>query len=282
MSVKAGRFLSVLSFIYILFLSSSCAFVKHKELVAFQGVRNQPLEPKKAVEEVIISSLQSDSISNLTEIRIEPEDQLHITVSSFDPEAVKAFNMMNEGANAIATAQPQNLELLIGYFVDYEGNIDFPIIGKVKLAGLTLEESKTKLVTLLEKYVKGGVVNIRFINFKFTILGEVKKPGVIKSITKRITLLEAIGLAGDLTDYANKSTILVIREKDKIRTYTRLSLQQKDLFLSPCFYLKQNDIIYIEPIKAKKGAVADETTRIITIASTGLTILTLLITLLKK
>jgi polysaccharide biosynthesis/export protein len=282
MSVKTGRFLSVLSFIYILFLSSSCAFVKHKELVAFQGVRNQPLEPKKAVEEVIISSLQSDSISNLTEIRIEPEDQLHITVSSFDPEAVKAFNMMNEGANAIATAQPQNLELLIGYFVDYEGNIDFPIIGKVKLAGLTLEESKTKLVTLLEKYVKGGVVNIRFINFKFTILGEVKKPGVIKSITKRITLLEAIGLAGDLTDYANKSTILVIREKDKIRTYTRLSLQQKDLFLSPCFYLKQNDIIYIEPIKAKKGAVADETTRIITIASTGLTILTLLITLLKK
>jgi polysaccharide export outer membrane protein len=257
----------------LLLTTSSC--VTHKQLLNFQS------------ENMALS--QPEDILNLINLRIQPEDLLQITVHSYDLEAVRPFNLENSqggaGANNIMLNAQQvgsnALELFIGYFVDREGYIDFPVLGRVPVMGLTLEEAKFKLLDMLKTYLKDPVVNIRFLNFKITLLGEVNLPGTIRLSNKRITLLEAIGLAGDLTPYANRSNILIIREQDGKRITERLNLQDNSILVSPYFYLMQNDVIYIEPLRARTATTADLFQRIIAYSSAGLSVITLILTLSK-
>lgn len=259
-----------LSFIgIVLSLFSSC--VRHKQLVNFKRES--------------LSYNKPEDILNLVNIKIQPEDLLQITVHSFDPDAARPFNLDSgkEGgtasANNLQMVGGNALELFSGYFVDQTGFVDFPVLGRVQVVGMTLEEAKFKLIDLLKPYLKDAVVNMRFLNFKITVLGEVNMPGTIRLTNKRLTVLEALGLAGDMTSYANRANILIVREVEGKRTFERLNLQDNSIFISPFFYLMQNDVIYIEPLPAKTATTADLVQRIISYVSGGLSLVTLILTL---
>lgn len=253
----------------VLLTQFSC--VSHKELINFNEV-NFPSTPEE--------------IMNMMEIRIQEEDLLRITVHSVNPEAAAPFNIEpqdQQGGNQNMMVQnTQNLELFSGYFVDREGYIDFPVLGRLEVEGMTIPEAKNKIVDLLKPYLNDAVVNMRFLNFKVTVLGEVEQPGTIRLTNKRITLLEAIGMTGDLTDYANRNNILVIREKAGAREYARLDLQSSEIFTSPYFYLQQNDVIYIEPLEVRTATVADPASRFISYGSAFLSIITLVVALVAN
>ena len=265
---RQPSFFLLISTIFI--LASSC--VTHKELVNFQEA-NFTLE-------------QAEDILNAIELRVQPEDLLRITVSSFDKKAAEPFNLDESGSTDLLRVQGGNaggggLELFTGYLVDQDGGIDFPVLGRVNIGDLTIEEAKTKLLGLLKPYLKDAVINMRFLNFKVTVIGEVNRPGAIQVTNKRITILETIGKAGDLTSYANRTNILVIREQSGQREVARLDLTKKDIFTSPFFYLKQNDVVYVEPIKARVATVADPAQRFISYSSGVLSIITLIIALTR-
>ncbi|MBK9337675.1 MAG: polysaccharide biosynthesis/export family protein [Lewinellaceae bacterium] len=250
--------------VLVIFSFSSC--IAHKDLVTFRDVQFPP---------------GSNSIANFVEVTAQSGDILHITVHSFDLDAAKPFNLQEPAPNMMGVQNTQTLELFLGYPVNTDGNIDFPVIGTVQVAGLTLPQIRQKLVELLRTYLTDAVVGVRFLNFRFTILGEVAKPGTYTISTPRITILEAIGRASDLTPYANRTNVLHIRERNGERTYTRLNLQSSDIFSSPYYYLQQNDILYVEPNRAKTAAVADPASRAITYVTGALSVVTLLIALFK-
>lgn len=262
-----------MKYLWILLASvslSSC--VSHQELINFKDAQ--------------LTFNSPENILNAVELKIQPEDLLRITVHSFDPLAAAPFNIEQEGQGGMNQNQmtqgqggANSMELFMGYFVDEEGFIDFPTLGRIEVAGQTLDQAKFKLYSLIEPYLKDAVINIRFLNFKVTILGEVKSPGTIRLTNKRVTLLEAIGMAGDLTDYANRTNVLLMREGGGSREYARLNLQSGDIFTSPYFYLQQNDLIYVEPIRARVATVADPAQRIISYAAAGLSLITLIIAL---
>ena len=184
--------------------------------------------------------------------KIQENDLLSISVSSLSTESNRLFNnaaLPTAGNSTPAElASPSNE----GYLVDRSGSVNLPAIGKVKLAGLTREEATDKLTTIIgENYVKSPVVNVRFLNFKVTVIGEVSRPSTFTVPTERINVLEALGLAGDMTGFGKRENVLIIREKDGSRSMTRLNLNNKDVLNSPYFYLQQNDIVYVEPDKTR-------------------------------
>ena len=231
----------------------------------------------------------TEDIVNQGKVVVQSDDLLRITVHSYNLEAAKPFNIepQDGGNNQVrnqggGNAQGNNLELFMGYMVDEEGYVDFPVIGPVQLGGLTIREAKTKLLDLIKPYLADAVVSMRLLNFKVTILGEVSSPGTVRLTNKRVTLLEAIGRAGDLTPYANRNNVLLIREKNGKRDYIRFDLQSNEIFTSPYFYLEQNDVIYVEPIKARVATVSDPAQRAISYTSAGLSLVVLIVTLLSR
>jgi len=180
---------------------------------------------------------------------IQNNDLLSISVSSLNPEASAVFNQPNNAPtnNTSTTASAT------GYLVDGDGNVQFPFLGAVKAVGLTKDELKDKIIKLLveKKLLVDPIITIRFLNFKVTVLGEVAHPTVVTVPSERISLLEAIGLAGDLTIYAQRDNVLVIRDEDGRKVTHRLNLNSTELFTSPYYYLKTNDVVYVEPNKSK-------------------------------
>ena len=249
-----------LCFLSLIFLLSSC--VQYRELVNFQED-----DPSKLPVEVI---------DNISEVRIQSHDILKIDVSSLNPDAVRPFKTSEEPGNQQAGVDKERL-LLQGFEVDSIGNINFPLLGRIEMAGYTLTEATDHLQERVRNYVKDAVVNIRLLNFRFSVLGEVNAPGTISTYNNRITFLDALGMAGDLTSYASRKNILIIREIDGERTFKRLNLQTSDIFTSEYYYIKQNDVIYVEPIKVKTATVADPVNRYISYSSGILAIIALII-----
>lgn len=251
-------------------LISGC--VQHKQLVNFNEI-----------------TLETDSlfaISNADPLRLQPQDLLKIDVYSYDLESAKPFNpdggtnMMNMNQMGLGSGG-NNMELITGYFIDLDGFIDFPVIGRVKVGGLTLEETRAKMLDAVKPYLNDASVSIRLLNYRITILGEVLRPGTQRLTNPRLTLLDALGLAGDLTPYANRNRILVIRESEGNRQFAYLDLQKQDIFTSPFYYLKQNDVIYVEPQRTKVATVQDPFFRFVSLTSVGLSIVTLIVTLTR-
>lgn len=183
---------------------------------------------------------------------IQPNDLLSISVSSLNAEASAVFNQANNsGANINNTSTTTTTAT--GFLVDGSGNIQYPFLGQVQVAGLTKDELKDKLTKALadKKLLVDPILTVRFLNFKVTVLGEVAHPTVVTVPSERISLLEAIGLAGDLTIYAQRDNVLVIRDEDGQKVTHRLNLNSTELFTSPYFYLKSNDVVYVEPNKSK-------------------------------
>jgi polysaccharide export outer membrane protein len=261
--------------LYVLLSSAAC--VTHKQLVIFPS------------ESTVFNS--PEQLLNAVELRIQPDDLLHITVQSFDTEAAAPFNPGQQngvGGGQFALQQGQlggggfnGSELFSGFFVDREGFINFPVLGRLKVEGLTLSETEQLISDKVKQYLKDGVVNVRFLNFKITFLGEVLRPGTLRLSNQRINLLEALGMAGDFTPYANRTNVLLIREQNGQRFYQRLNFQDPLLMQSPYFYLQQNDVIYVEPAQAKVATVSDPFQRFFSYGSAILSVVTLVIALFR-
>ena len=187
------------------------------------------------------------------EPKIIPDDILAITVTATDPNAVAIFNLPTSSFLSPGETQMNITPSLQTYLVDAKGDIEFPVIGKIHVAGITRGQLADLLKNKIEAYVENPLVTIQVMNFKVVVLGEVNKPGTIKINNERISILDAIGEAGDLTIYGERTNVLLIREKDGKKEFHRFDLSQPDLFTSPYYYLQKNDVVYVEPNKARKG-----------------------------
>jgi len=179
------------------------------------------------------------------------DDELVIVVNALDAEAAKPFNKV---AVSVSTdlQDARGRERIQTYRIDSDGNINFPVLGKVKLAGLNREQATILLQEKLgPDYIKDPIVDIETINYRVTVLGEVNRPGTYTASNERITIIEALSLAGDLTIYGERENVLVIQDYDGKKTYTRVNLKSNELFESPVYYLSQNDIVYVEPNKTR-------------------------------
>jgi len=186
---------------------------------------------------------------------IKKYDELLITVSSpvIDQEAVAQFNLPMTAFLTPGETTVQASPSIQTYIVDNDGTINYPVVGRIALAGLTKSQAVTKIKELISNYLKDPVINLRIISFKVTVLGEVFKPATILAEQEKISILDAIGAVGDLTIYGDRKNVLLIRENDD-GTYTskRFDLTSSDLFSSPYYYLQQNDKIIVEPNKTRQ------------------------------
>jgi polysaccharide export outer membrane protein len=228
-----------------------------------------------------IDGLAHAEQSNSYEIKIQPDDLLTIIVSADDPETAIPFNLSTISiptAGSVNAAQGQLT--MQSYLVDANGTIDFPVLGKLKVAGLTRSEVLQLFQDKISKYIKNPIINLRIMNFKISLQGEVTLPGTYNVPSERITLIEAISMAKDLTIYGKRDNILVIREVNGVKSYNRVDITKADFINSPFYYLAQNDVVYVEPNKTRinGAAVGTNTGVIISISSLLITVITLIVT----
>ncbi|SDR00060.1 polysaccharide biosynthesis/export family protein [Flagellimonas zhangzhouensis] len=216
----------ILGLVTILLLGSSCA--SPKDVVYFQNSNNF----ETLVDENTFSP------------KFKVDDLVGIHISTLNPEASVPFNLFR-GAQENGMRPEQ-----VDYLVDKDGEIDFPVIGKIKIAGLSPEEVRVLLREELSDYLKDPIINIRLKNFTTTVLGAVNRPGTYYVQGERITILEAIGLAGDLSIKGRRDNVMVIRDFDGTKVYTKVDLTDKEVLSSPVYYLTQNDVVYVEPNKS--------------------------------
>lgn len=233
--MKSKHFLYILSAIILILLFNSCGGVRHDQLTMFEEVGNDRFP-----------------LGKIPALKIRSDDILNIQVASRNPDRVAAFRQSDENAGnkgAAAFSPPAE-----GYRVDEQGNIFLPFLGQVAAAGKTVVELRQEITDLLADYIPDAAVQVRFMNFRVTLLGEVKNPNTYTIPNERLTVLEALGMAGDFTSYARRDAVLIIRERNNKREFARIDIQDKNLFMSPFFYLSPNDIVYVEPLKAKQYA----------------------------
>lgn len=212
---------------------------------------------------------------------IQPDDLLQIIVSAPNPELAVPYNLMSVGmiSNPDSPgAGGQQIQQL--YLVDKDGTIPFAGLGTIKVGGMTRSQVIAMISEKLKTYINEPQINFRIANYKVTVEGEVNRPGVYKIATERITLLEALAQAGDLTVYGKRDNILVIREQEGKKTYARVDLTKADFFQSPYYYLAQNDVVYVEPNKTKINASAVGPN--ITVIFTGISLLITILALTIK
>ncbi|AKA36090.1 polysaccharide biosynthesis/export family protein [Flagellimonas lutaonensis] len=222
--MKTNLLLSRLSILLIILVLSSCA--SKKEVVYFQNAGDF---------ETIVDR-------NSFTPKFKVDDVVSIHISTLNEEASAPFNLYR-GPRTGTSLAPQSVD----YIIDQQGEIDFPVIGKIKIAGLSPEEVRVLLREKLSEYLKDPIINIRLQNFTVTVLGEVNRPGTYPVNGERITILEALGLAGDLTIKGQRENVLVIRDFDGTKVYHRIDLRTKEALDSPVYYLTQNDVVYVEP-----------------------------------
>lgn len=183
---------------------------------------------------------------------IQPDDNVMITVTADEPELAAPFN--NLYLNEKSTDSKTSNNAMLGYLVDFDGNIDFPRVGKLKLAGLTRVEAEEKIKSLLRPFITNPGINLRILNFKISVLGEVVRPGSQVIDGDRITLLEALSNAGDLTIYGKRNKILLLRESESIRSISEIDITSTDFIDSEYYYLNHNDVVYVSPNKTRVNA----------------------------
>ena len=250
-----------LSFILLLF--SSCG--AYKQVPYFQDLKGDSL----AVEE----------IKNYTALKIQKDDQLSINISSLEPKAAAIYNLGNGGSGGADGATTAS-NVPGSYLVDESGNIQIPSYGSIHVEGLTTAQARNLIAQNLAPFLGKPVVMLRLVDFKFSVLGDVAAPGVYKAQGERISLVEAISMAGDLTITAIRNNVLLIRESQGKRERITLNLNDKEIFNSPYFYLQPNDVIYVQPGKAK-AATADNTTKNLGFLLSAVSILVVIFTQLK-
>lgn len=209
--------------------------------------------------------ITQENIDNYSPLKIQAGDLLGINVNSLSP--TNEFNSANqrakadEGGGGFGKANPpmgtENVagNPVFGYRINQQGEVALPYLGKMKIAGLSTDEMAAKLTPLLEQYLKQPIVSVRILNFKISVMGDVLRPDVFTVQNERITIIEALGLAGDLNVTAKRKNVLLIREYDGKREYLPIDLTSKKIFSSPYYYLQNNDVIYVEPDRTKYAPV---------------------------
>lgn len=190
------------------------------------------------------------------EVKIRPDDILNVQVNTVDLEASRAINEGNIPASGsgVALMNANNVanRLVTGYLVDHEGFLEIPILGKVKVEGKTLTEAKEAIRKQTEEYFRDATVNIRFSNFRVSIIGDVARPGTYVVPNQEVSIIDAISFSGDLSTYGRRQNIMLIRKDSKGNSVAvKMDITKKEIFNSPYFYLKQNDIVYVEPSAAR-------------------------------
>ena len=235
-----SKFLSILMTAAAVMLLASCGSKTSRNINYLQ----------EAQKDTTVTMLPEEGIL------VQPKDMISIVVSSRNPELSAMFNLTNVSYQAGGeTSTTGSYNRILGYSVDNNGNIDFPIVGKINVSGLTRWQvaDKVKEELVSRNLLKDPVISVEFLNFKVSVLGEVAHPGTYTVTGDKITLLEALSLAGDLTIYGRRDRVSVIREINGRRTVYINDLRSMDLFTSPSYYLKQNDVVLVEPNKVRAG-----------------------------
>jgi polysaccharide export outer membrane protein len=220
--------------------------------------------------------------SNYTEPKIQVDDILTVIVQTLDPESTAVINLGNIPISSTGTSMgggtlSLNQQFSSGYLVNKEGFIEIPILGKIKVSGYSSSEASAIIRTEALKYYKNPTVTVRFANFKISVTGEVLRPGVYVMPNERVSILDAIAIAGDLTIFGKRENVLLLRENpDGTKMAYRINLKKSDILSAPYYYLRQNDVIYVEPRKAKSDATDAAQQKYIAIAGALLSIVLVL------
>ncbi len=246
-------------YIILLFLFASCASTKN---TTYFNEQSDGILPTAVVA---------------PETVIQPKDILGISVSSLNPQASSVFN----SANFSYTTTTTNSETIqtTGYLIDSTGYLQFPVLGNIQASGNTTNQLKQEIVSQLteKKLLVDPIVSVRYLNYKVTVLGEVGHPSTITIPGEKISLLEALGLAGDITIYGKKDNVLIIREEGDKKIIKHINLNTSDLFTSPYYYLKSNDIVYVQANSARVAS-AKQSTQLLPIILSGLSFLAIIAT----
>ena len=263
-----NKILSSVVLLTFVLLLGSCG--GSKDVVYFQNVDNISLEQS----------------TGLYEAKIMPKDQLSITVVTTDPAAAAPFNLTV--GNSVGTkgqlAQGSNLQT---YLVDNNGDIDFPVIGKVHVVGLNKNECQDLIKSKISGYLAASenpIVTVRMASYQVTVLGEVNKPTVIPVTSEKMSIVEALAQAGDLSIYGRRDNVMLLRENpDGRKEAHRIDLRDANLINSPYYYLQQNDVIYVEPNKAKaaNSKTSTSTTIWFSVISSVLSLSSLIVNLVR-
>lgn len=193
----------------------------------------------------------AEKFGNLEPV-LQENDILSISVSSLNKEAAEIFNTANLTATQTSSSSGTTTQAS-GYLIDQEGIIRFPLLGKIKAAGKTKKELREEITGQLvdKQLLLGPIVDVRYLNYRVSVLGEVRNPSVLTIPNEKVTILEALGLAGDLTIYAKRDNVLLIRTEDGVKKTRRIDLTTDEIFTSPFYFLKSNDVLYVQPNKSK-------------------------------
>lgn len=212
---------------------------------------------------------------------IMPDDILDIKIAGANEATASLFNTYSSNpAVSGASNANSNTNSNSGYIVDLNGEIEFPVIGKIKAGGLTKDQFKDQLKERIGKYLKDPLISIKYANFRFTVLGEVKNPGSFVIPNERVTILEALGLAGDMSNYSKRSGVRILRDSCGIREVGLVDFSDKSLFMSKYYYLQRNDVIYIQAEKYKTRF--EDLSRISAVLATIVSLLAITITIIRK
>lgn len=222
----------------VLCLLTSCA--SKKKLIYLQQSDN--------------SQQKSDTIRY--ESTLQPDDVLLITVTADQPELASRYNLMYITMRSIEMRATPNNDALISYLIDQNGDINFPGLGKIKLAGLTTIQAEEKIRSKLKDYLVNPGVVIRLLNYKVSVLGEVTRPGQQIIAGQRITLFEALSGAGDMTIYGKRDNVTIIRSDNGVTTVNEVDITSSDFINSPFYYLAHNDVVYVKPNKTRINSSA--------------------------
>ncbi|MFW0714243.1 polysaccharide biosynthesis/export family protein [Pedobacter sp. N23S346] len=254
---------------YIILLVAFCfttSCVSNKKIAYFQDIQT-------------VNQAQLENATKFTEPIIQPDDILSINVFTLNPQngvvvnQAASNNILGGSANTSATAQQVS-----GFLVDKNGDVELSLIGKVKVAGLTTYEARELIREKAAVVYKEPNVQLRFANFKVSVLGEVNAPSAYTLPNEKVTILDALSLAGDLTIYGRRENVLIVRDNNGKKEFARLDLNSSEIFNSPYYYLRQNDVVYVEPNKRKVSASNSAQIQTVSVLASVLSVIIIAIT----
>lgn len=262
--------ITAISIAVFCFLLASCA--SYKNIPYFKNLPDSTYVYKNGVK------INTTAYEGL---KIQPDDILQVTIQTIDPELNTAIGADVALASNTQAGKSNGAPDITGYLVDKQGMIELPVAGKIKVGGLTTVEAKEAIRTKAMVYYKEPVVNVRIVNFKVTVLGEVARPGAYIINGEKATILDALGQAGDMTIFGVRKNVLLSRLENGQQKMVRFDLNSTDIFDSPYFYLRQGDIVYVQPSKGKAAANDGAMLRTYTIISSTLSLLVVIASRVK-
>lgn len=264
-----GKFIpAVLGFVIILIVMASCT--PAGKMVYFNNI------PEDKLRTILPAAA-------FTEPVIQNNDILNITVHTIDPQATAGINQpVLHPSIGSSTVQVTGTQQIAGYEVDNTGDIHLNYIGKVHLAGLTVNDARNKIEKEIGRYFKNPVVNVTFANFKISVVGEVNRPGTYVFPSQKVSFFDALGMAGDLNIYGRRDNVLLIRNIDSSaeKEYIRVNLNNTDFMRSPYYFLRQGDVIYVTPTNARVSVNNADRIQLLSVVSSITSSVALIVTII--